>query len=124
MARRRSSGSEGAVRPSVEELEARRLLAAYSVLDIGTPGPNANYIHAAAWNRQGHIAGWYFLGSKDSEGEPIFFQRVFLWVDGRFTDVGTFGGDEADVTDVNDLDQVIGVAATTELDPVQADLQV
>src|SRR4029079_14684378 len=79
-------------------LEPRRLLAAYSIVDLGTLG--GSYAVAYGINKSGQIVG----ESTTSTGA----KHAFVYSTGKLKDLGTLGGSRAAAYGINDLGHIVG----------------
>ena len=79
---------------SIEQLERRCLLSAYTLIDLGGPFSNANDI-----NEAGQVVGSASVG-----GMP----HAVHWDDGVMTDLGTLGGPISSAGGLNDVGQIVG----------------
>jgi probable HAF family extracellular repeat protein len=87
-----------------------------ALIDIGVlPGGSSS--DADALSANGHIAGFSQNGLIDPlTGLPE--NRAVMWTKaGEIIDLGTLGGNESFSNDVNDLGQVVGMAANAVVDP-------
>ena len=81
---------------TVEQMEDRCLLSAYTLTDLGGP----LLIHANDINEAGQVVG----SATTAAGQP----HAFLWDDGVMTDLGTLGGPTSSAGGLNDAGQVVG----------------
>jgi probable HAF family extracellular repeat protein len=86
---------------SIERLEDRSLLAAYSVTNLGTLGGST--AQAYDINEAGQVVGYAYTASLK--------QHAFLWTDGVMTDLGTLPtGSTSQAFGLNNNGQVVGYA--------------
>jgi probable HAF family extracellular repeat protein len=86
------------------------------VTDLGSlPGPD-NCSVATSVNEDGEIAGYSENGATDPL-TGIREIRAVRWKDGRIKDLGTFGGNQSLVSNINNRGQIFGEAMNTVLDP-------
>jgi len=89
-------------RLSVEQLEDRRLLAAYALTDLGSFGGNAT-AQAYDINEAGQVVGYTYTADLKQHG--------FLWTDGVMTDLGNLPtGSSSKAFGLNNNGQVVGYA--------------
>jgi probable HAF family extracellular repeat protein len=87
---------------TIECLEDRSLLAAYSVTNLGTLG-GGNTAQAYDINEAGHVVGYATTADLEYHG--------FLWTDGVMTDLGTLPtGSSSKAFGLNNNGQVVGYA--------------
>jgi len=68
-----------------------------------------------AINRKGHVVGSYLTGEWYNAGLAIVpVQHAFVWQDEKMTDLGTFGGLNSYASSINNSDQVVGVADSSQ----------
>ncbi|MFL6630921.1 MAG: HAF repeat-containing protein [Massilia sp.] len=90
------------------------LVAGGTMQDLGTlPSSGEFYSNANAINDHGKIAGGSSAGEFTPPEPP--FHAFVRCCDGRLTDLGTFGGQYSEAFGINELGEVVGVAATASL---------
>lgn len=100
----------------------------YRITDLGTLG--GSFSRANAINSLGQIVGGSYNATPDPAMPGSHETRAFLWQHGVMTDLGTFGGADADqfggnvtgATGINDKGQVVGGATyNAVIDPACGD---
>lgn len=90
------------------------LYAGGTLQNLGTlPSSGEFYSYANAINDNGKIAGGSSAGEYTPPEPP--YHAFVRCCDGTLTDLGTFGGQYSEAFGINDLGEVVGVAATAEL---------
>src|SRR3954447_6275399 len=69
---------------------ARQRSAVVRIVDLGTLGGSFSRIAAVSEDGRGAV-GTSIDAAGEAEGDPFHFSRMFVWHQGRMTDLGTFG---------------------------------
>jgi probable HAF family extracellular repeat protein len=86
------------------------------VTDLGTLGGYESFL-VSAGNERGQIAGNATNAIPDPFSGFGAQLRGFLWQNGVMQDLGTLGGPDAFVADINERGQVVGCATTNSIPP-------
>jgi probable HAF family extracellular repeat protein len=80
------------------------------LLDItrGNPLFDGPFSTATGVSKRGHVMGYRLTADDHLAGRS----RIFLFADALLTDLGTFGGEDAVVSDINDTGQFVGFYGT------------
>src|SRR3954451_2463975 len=98
----------------VDLLEPRRLLAAYSVVDIGVLDPANPSTAAYAMNDLGHAVGESSIADGGTGDFEHYRWHAVLYAGGTLKDLGTLGtGERSTAYGINNLDEVVGVSDGT-----------
>lgn len=83
-----------------------------SITDLGTLGGNNSW--ASDINNEGEVVGWaetsVLLGPDEYQNGP---PHAFVYRNGTMRDLGTLGGSQSRAYAINDLGQIVGVAANS-----------
>jgi probable HAF family extracellular repeat protein len=83
------------------------------VRDLGAPPGDFDESAVVAINNRGQIIG-YANKSEEVDGQVLLMRRrAFVWENGRFTDLGGFGGDFVIATAINNRGQIVGTSETS-----------